>query len=200
VVAGRWWWQWEANREEQRTRAILVLAQDGFRESLESGAAEMAGRFCLALHDFWTMSGHWIEQDQWLVRTLQLGDALPLGQRARLLRLAGYVARMKGNYAEATQELEQSLDLSHGIGDVAGIGATLGQLAFLALLQKRFKQAQQQFDESLRLLREINDRANMLTILRFQADLPLIRGNSQATKVLLEQALRSQRAWEIFTT
>jgi predicted ATPase len=156
---------------------------------LESGSAEMAGRFCLALENFWTMAGHWIEQEQWLVRTLYLGDALPPGQSARLLRIAAYVARMQGQYGKATRNLEQSLDLFRGMGDRAGMGATLGQLAFLALAQERFKEAEQQFGESLRLLQEVDDRASMLTIQRLQADLPLIRGHLQETKLLLDQAL-----------
>jgi predicted ATPase len=169
-------------REHDNLRAVLSW-------SLEQGAAETAARLCVALHQFWNTSGHWIEEEQWLTQAVSLGNELPPRLRARLYSTSGYVTRSQGDYAAATRRLEESLALFRSVEDKAGIGEVLGQLAVLAFRQEEFEQAKQLFDQSLSLAKEIGDPTEVLYLLRCQADLPLAHGQYAAARNLLEQAL-----------
>jgi predicted ATPase/class 3 adenylate cyclase len=168
-------------REHDNLRAV-------FDRSLKHDAAE-AARLCVALLGFLSMSGHVIELGQWSAQALLHAGTLPPRLHARLLVPASVVARTQGNYAAATQHLEQGLALFRSVGDTAGVADVLGQLAGLALEQDHFDQAEQLFDESLQLLREVGDRPAMLQVLEMQAYLPVLRGDAATTKKLLEQGL-----------
>jgi predicted ATPase/class 3 adenylate cyclase len=168
-------------REHHNLRAALAW-------SLEHRAAEVAARICLALDGFWNMSGHWMEHGQSLAHTLSLGDALPPQPRARLLNRSGYVARVQGNYAAATQHYNESLALYRHLNDRAGVGGVLQGLAVLAMAHEHFEDAEQLFEESLSLLREAGDRESVENLLRNQSDLPLLRGDYPQARKLLEEA------------
>ena len=169
-------------REHDNLRAV-------FDRSLEQQAAEAAARLCVALLGFLSMSGHVIELGQWSAQALLHAGTLPHRLHARLLIPASFVARAQGNYAAATQHLEEGLALFRSVGDNAGVADVLGQLAEIALNQDHFDEAEQLFEESLHLLREVGDRPAMLQVLEMQAYLPLIRGDAATTKKLLEQGL-----------
>jgi predicted ATPase/class 3 adenylate cyclase len=168
-------------RDHDNLRAALTW-------SLEHREAEVAARLCLALDSFWNMSGHWIEQGQSLAHTLSLGDALPPQPRARLLNRTGYVARLQGSYASATQHYNESLALFRRLDDSAGVGGVLEGLAVLAMTHEHFEEAEQLFEESLSLLREAGDRVSVENLLRNQADLPLMHGNYLQARKMLEEA------------
>jgi predicted ATPase/class 3 adenylate cyclase len=169
-------------REHDNLRAALGW-------SLEREEAETAARLCTALFPFWNMSGHWNEQGQSLARTLSLGEALPPRLRATLLSQAGYVAGAQGDYAAATRQLNESVMLFRDINDSAGLGDTLGTLAFYALRHEQLAEAEHLYEESLALLQEVGDHAGVLHVLKEQSNLPYVRGDYPAARKLLEQAL-----------
>jgi predicted ATPase len=174
-------------------RSRLASEHDNLRAALdwalEHGAAETTARLWVALHWFWTASGHWIEQRQRLIQTLSVADALPIPLRAQLLNRAGYFANLQGNNAEARRYLQESLALFRSIDDKDGMGKVLGDLGIQALDQGHFERADQLFEESLRLLREAGNSTWVVRTLENQANLPDARSDYAAERVLIEQAL-----------
>jgi predicted ATPase/class 3 adenylate cyclase len=169
-------------REHDNLRAALSW-------SLEQGAAETAARLWVALYWFWTVSAHWNEQQQWLAKILSVAEALPPQLRARLLNRAGHFANLRGDYAEASHYLEESLRLFRSIDDRDGMGKVLGDLGGLALDHGDFELADQLFEESLNLLREVGDRTWVVRTLMLYENLPYVRGDYPAARKLTEQAL-----------
>ena len=180
-------------QDQVEVLALLEREHDNLRaafdRSMEQQAEEEAARLCVALLGFLSMSGHVIELGQWSAQALLHSGTLSPRLHARLLVPASVVARAQGNYAAATQRLEEGLALFRSVGDNAGVADVLGQLAELALQQDHFDQAEQLFGESLHLLREVGDRPAMLQVLGMQAYLPVLRGDAATAKKLLEQGL-----------
>jgi predicted ATPase/class 3 adenylate cyclase len=156
---------------------------------LAHGAPETAARLWVAIQPFLTVSGHWIEQGQWLAQLLTLSPALPAQLRARLLSRAGYTLRLQGNFTAATRLLEESLALLRGWGDASKIAEALIDLAALAVGQGQFEQAEELYEESLHLSREVGDRKGVLDVLKNQSDLPYVRGDYQTAWKLDKEAL-----------
>jgi predicted ATPase/class 3 adenylate cyclase len=176
-------WLDRVEREHDNLRAALGW-------SLEQGAAETAGRLCVALAEvFWMVHGHWNEARRWLARVLSLGDRLPPRPRADLLRRAAYYAKMQGDFPAATRQYEESLALYRDMDDRVWAGRELRGLAGLHLAQEQFEQAQQLFDESLILARETGDNGDLYEVLKEQADLACVLGDYPAAKSLIDQAL-----------
>jgi predicted ATPase len=179
--------------DDPTVRSQLAREHDNLRTalswSLEHQEAETAARLWVAGYLFWTVSGHWIEEGQWLAQTLTLRYALPPELRARLLSAAGYVTRLQGNFADARRYLEESRAVLRSGDDIAELGTVLRELAKLDLDQGHFEQASKLFEESLHISREVGDRTGVLRTLRGQASLPYARGDYPATRKLYEQAL-----------
>jgi predicted ATPase/class 3 adenylate cyclase len=157
--------------------------------SLEHGAAETAARLWVAIQPFLTVSGHWIEQGQWLTQLLTLSHALPSHPRARLLSRAGYTMRLQGNFSAAIRLVEESLALLRGWGDTVGVAEALGELAALSLGQGQFEQAEELWEESLHLSQQVGDHKGVLDVLKNQTNLPYVRGDYQAAWRLDKEAL-----------
>jgi tetratricopeptide (TPR) repeat protein len=174
-------------------RSLLAREHDNLRAalswSLEQGAAETTARLWVALYWFWTVSGHWNEQRQWLTQVLGVATELPSRLHAQLLHQAGYFVRMQGQYAEATRYLEESLALFRSVDDRDGVGKVLGELGALVLGQGHFEQAEQFLEDSVSVLREVGDRTWEVRMVIHQSHVPRARGDYQTSKKILEQAL-----------
>jgi predicted ATPase/class 3 adenylate cyclase len=176
-------WLDRVEREHDNLRAALGW-------SLEQGAAETAGRLCVALAEvFWMVHGHWNEARRWLARVLSLAERLPPRQRADLLRRAAYYAKMQGDSPAATRQYEESLALYRGMDDRVWSGRVLRGLAGLYVAQEQFVQAQQLFDECLILARETRDDDDLYEVLKEQADLACVLGDYPAAKSHIDQSL-----------
>jgi predicted ATPase/class 3 adenylate cyclase len=175
-------WLEQLEREHDNLRAALGW-------SLEHGAPETAVRLCGALGYFWVRRGHWNEGRRWLGRALNASEAVPLGLHAQLLKWAGFVARMQGEYMEASALLEESLSLFREVGDTAGTGDVLAELGQCAVAQEQLERAARQFEESLAFLEAAGNRPGVLYVLEAQVQLAEGRGDFPAASKLLEQAL-----------
>jgi predicted ATPase/transcriptional regulator with XRE-family HTH domain len=169
-------------REHSNLRAALDW-------SLEDGAADTTVRLCAALGVFWVVRGHWSEGRLWVERALSACGTLPSHQYADLLRWAGRLASMQGDYAAATRRYGESLARFRRMEDKAGSGLVLEGLAYCARDQAHIEEADRLFKESLVLLQDAGDRSGMLGVLRGQAELEYIRGDYPAAGGILEQAL-----------
>jgi predicted ATPase/class 3 adenylate cyclase len=184
----------QLTRKDQHTwLQRLESEHDNLRAALgwglEQGAAETFGRLCAALAPFWETRGHWNEKQQWLGRALSLGEALPVRQRAQLLREAGHVAVLQSDYAAAATWLEESLALFRSMDERVGAGWVLKDLAALAHIEEQFERAEHLYEEGLALLQEASDRKHMSDLLQGQASLSEARGKYPAARNLFERAL-----------
>jgi predicted ATPase/transcriptional regulator with XRE-family HTH domain len=157
--------------------------------SLEGGAADMTVRLCAALGVFWVVRGHWSEGRLWVERAVAVSGAQPTHQYAELLRWAGRLASMQGDYATATTRYSESLALFRHMDDKIGSGLVIQGLAYCARDQGHIEQAERLFKESLALLQDADDKSEVLGVLRGLAELEYIRGDYPAAERILEQAL-----------
>jgi uncharacterized protein HemY len=155
---------------------------------LEHGAAEAAAQLCSALGYFWVRCGHWNEGRRWLGGALNASEETPLSLRAHLMKWTGYIVRMQGEYAAASEVLEESLVLFRELGDRAGVADVLAELGQCAVAQEQFERAALQFEESLGLLQATGNRAGVLYVLEAQVQLAEDRGDYTRAGKLLEQA------------
>jgi predicted ATPase/DNA-binding XRE family transcriptional regulator len=157
--------------------------------SLEDGAADMTVRLCAALGVFWVVRGHWSEGRLWAERALSVSGMPSSHQYAELLRWAGRLASMQGDYAAATTRYSESLAFFRRMEDKNGSGLVLQGLAYCARDQAQIEQADRLFKESLTLLQDADDKSEVLGVLRGQAELEYIRGDYPAAGRILDEAL-----------
>src|SRR5262249_55116898 len=77
---------------------------------------------------FWEVHGHLSEGRRWLEGALARAEGAAPPVRAKALHGAGNLAREQGDYGRAAALLREGLALRRGLGDPAGIAATLNKL------------------------------------------------------------------------
>jgi len=159
-------------REVDRAREYFILAGDFARQQYANTEALAAYTDALALTseptaqielhlqrgDLLELTGQWLEAEADYRAAVALGEqmtnteAIMRGQHG-LSRLA----LQRGDYTEARQYLEQSLQLARATGDQRGLATTLHLLGNTHFRQGDHVQSEALFQESLALRRAIGD-------------------------------------------
>ena len=186
-----------AGQQEQLRR--LDLDHDNLRAalrfSLDAEDAETALRLAGALWRFWWMRGYLDEGAAWLESALHLADrATPL-TRARALHGAGKLARERGEYHQAAELTEASLDLFCQHGDRAGTALALHNLASVTRASGDLPGAEALARESLDLYRSLGDEWGTAIILLLFAHIASQRGGALAeAQAMARESLELRRA------
>ncbi|HET6643494.1 MAG TPA: tetratricopeptide repeat protein, partial [Gaiellaceae bacterium] len=122
---------------------------------------ELAGLLKL----FWRVRGHLAEGRRWLESGLahEGFDATP--GRARALEASGALAQRRGDYAAARELWEEGLEIWRCLGDDAGVGRALGDVASAFDLEGDSEQAIPLYEESAELLRRLGLEYELGTVL-----------------------------------
>jgi non-specific serine/threonine protein kinase len=145
--------EWFARLDAERENLRAALEW-----SLSSGPTEIGVRLAASLWRFWDSRGDLAEGQRWLDRALAAGTNLDPATRARLLNVAGLVARRRGEMERATAWLEESLALRRAEGHMPGVASALVNLGNIAFDQAEYARAAQMYQESLQLYRSLGDR------------------------------------------
>lgn len=175
-------WLERLEREHDNLRAALQWA-------LESGESESGLRLSGALGDFWHVRGYLNEGRRWLEEALAKGDASPATVRAKALAHAGYLAWEQIDYEKAAALSEESLALSHELGDRAGRAAALYVLGAVAMFQRRFEEAATLFEEGLALWRELEDTSGVARALQGMGLVAVARHDYQRATAIYEESM-----------
>lgn len=126
------------------------------RWALEFQDADTALRLVGALREFLWVRSHISEGRGWTDRALALADAPEVANRdrvrAKALITAGQLPLFQGDYALASERLEQSVALARRAGDSCGLALSLAFLGY-ALIALDPTRAKEQLEESLQLWR-----------------------------------------------
>ncbi len=145
-----WFTQLEA--EHDNLRAALDWA-------IESGKAEEAARFALALWPFWHSRLFQREGLRWLERILLMdGNASQsMALRPHLLNALGVLSHTMRKFDQAARYYAEALRLFHERGDRAGLAQALFDLGWKQFEEMKLAQARGSAAESLVLAREVGD-------------------------------------------
>jgi tetratricopeptide (TPR) repeat protein len=95
----------------------------------------------------------------------------------------GEVALRLGDYARATQLMQESLDLRRQLGNKWGVGVSLGMLGWVAMRERDWDRAIARLGESLEVRQEIGDKGGCAWCLERLAGVAMTQG-------LAEKAVR----------
>src|SRR5262249_37922559 len=143
-------WPWRAETPPLRDR--LERDQDNLRAALgwyraSAADVEAALRLAVALHGFWLWRGRGSEGREVLASLLPRVGEVPTALRAQALALAGDLAALAGDRAEARPLLEEALALFRELADAAGVRWMLNALGWAAYGAGDFAAARGFFEE-----------------------------------------------------
>ena len=123
-------------------------------------------RLAATLGQFWEVRGYIGEGRIAIEQALQQAYDAPKQVRANALQWRAQLAGRQGDYAQAKEPLEESLNLSRMLGDKRAIASSLRIFGNICLSQANYAAAQTAYEESLALLQELGDKreiASMMT-------------------------------------
>jgi predicted ATPase len=148
----------------------LEAEYNNLRAALEynlSEAGSTAGlRLCSALSQFWYVHGYVSEGRHWCMIALEKTDAQEPVLRAKVLNVAGNLARLQSDYESARKLLEESLVLSRQSEDKRGIASSLNGLGEVAHDRSDYESARKLFNESLAMSRQLGEKQDIALALR----------------------------------
>ncbi|HEX2271613.1 MAG TPA: CHAT domain-containing protein, partial [Pyrinomonadaceae bacterium] len=77
------------------------------------------------------------------------------------LRVQGGIARVRGNYKQALEYLEQALKIAHELGDKADIANALNSMAIVYAMQSDYPKALELFQQSLKIKETLGDKLDI---------------------------------------
>lgn len=142
-----------------------------------------------SLYGFWYVRGPMREGSRWLERALENSADYDPELRALALYQCGEFARVRGNFAQASELGAQSLDIARESGNRAGVALALFLLGNAASSDMRFDAAVEHFTESLRIYRELDNRERIAFVLNNLAQVFARQGDPDRAQPLFEEAL-----------
>ncbi len=174
----------------------LEVDHDNLRSALEwtiRSKSQSALRLAGALGRFWDIRSYFVEGRRLLDHSLALRqDAPPLWQ-ALALRWAGFLAARQGDYAYARVLLDDSLTLSRGLNDQAGIARSLNFLGYTAFSQGAFDRAEEFLQEGLEIFRSLRDESGLASTLNHLGSVAWLRGDAATARRHFEESLALRR-------
>ena len=193
----------ELDRERGAGQAQALAAfgreHDNIRVALqycvERGHAELALRLAAATGWFWFVRGHWTDGRRWLTEALSLAEA-GSAMRGRALMSAGILAEQQGEPDVAVGIYTECLDLRRGLGDDVGVGATLNNLASVALNREDYETARRLYEESLGIARSAGDDEGVASALCNLGEIALVSRDYRGALPLFEESLTAAQKLE----
>ncbi|MGH2531141.1 MAG: LuxR C-terminal-related transcriptional regulator [Thermomicrobiales bacterium] len=148
--------------EQEAWFARLEAEHPNLRAALgwlvEQGDAERGLRLGSALGWFWSSRGHVREGRDWLEAFLTMPTAaISATTRATALRHAANMADWLGEWQQAKELHQQSLDACRALGDQLGAAVAMRGLASVAIDRGEFEQAAALIEECLPLFRRLGN-------------------------------------------
>jgi predicted ATPase/DNA-binding XRE family transcriptional regulator len=132
--------------------------RNALRWALEHDDAEIALRLCGALCVFWNGRGYVSEGRQWLSQSLaRMTDAVPVLVRMQALDVAGVLAFMQDEYAEARAYFEAILKLRAQTADAGYPARALINLGLIAYWRGEYCEATRVLEEGWQLAQSCGD-------------------------------------------
>ena len=145
-------WLDRLETEHDNLRAALAWSKT------DKDGAEAWLRLAGALGYFWQIHGHWSEGRRWFAEALTQDDEAQPFTLLRVLRGAGALAYMQGDYKKFGDLYEQALSLSQRLGDQHGITRGIMASGLLALELGDYRRATVLLEESVVRARELGDK------------------------------------------
>jgi tetratricopeptide (TPR) repeat protein len=185
--------------QQARWRARLEVEYPNLRAALDwlvtTGEPELTLQLSAALCNFWGQRYYYAEGRQWLAAVrAQDPQRHDPALRAKVLGMAGTLAEMQGDYAEAQALGEESLALSRTAGATMHSARALDTLGRLAYQQGRYAQAQALFEESVALSRTAGSTWATGVALCKRAMVARVQGHTVQANALAEEGLALGRA------
>jgi tetratricopeptide (TPR) repeat protein len=179
-LIGRW------SEAEARYEEALALAERASDRSARAQCRQALGVLSRQRGDH-DAALKWLElaEKDWIFLEDQHGFI-------RVLTEKGIVFRRKGEYETARQNLETSLDLARGRGDLAGMAMALQQQGVVANLGD-YAGTQALYEESLALWRTLGNKEGIASVLNDMGILVSERGEFEAARALYDESLALQR-------
>jgi tetratricopeptide (TPR) repeat protein len=143
-------WLGRVAREHDNLRAAL-------RWTLDRGDTQTAARIAGAIWNFWWVRGFLSEGRAWLDEVSGQSYAIDAALKATVLRGAGTLAHIQGDFLRGQTLFEESLALYRELDDKQGIADVLTSLSNTAMSLNEHGRAQAYLEEGLSLYREIGN-------------------------------------------
>ena len=139
------WWLARLADEHDNLRAALEW-------SISNDDAETAQLLSGHLAWYWWHTGHSVEGQRWLERSLALGDATPPTVRARAAAWSAWLSMLAGAWETAPIRAAEAIELCERSGDVALLGLAWVASAQFALFEGRLDDAADQLARGVETL------------------------------------------------
>jgi predicted ATPase/DNA-binding SARP family transcriptional activator len=170
------------HRERDNLRAALGWATSRSEEALGL-------RLATALYGFWYIRGPLSEGFTWLERALARSEDAPAKLRIQARYMAGELARVQGDYRQATILGERSLCEARQADDTPGIARALFLLANIADSTGDHPRAITLHEQSLALYRSVGDKDRIAMGLTNLGDAIRVTGDVERAIPMFEEAL-----------
>jgi predicted ATPase/DNA-binding SARP family transcriptional activator/Tfp pilus assembly protein PilF len=180
-----------------------VATEDGnLREALEFGLgadateeqAHLALNLAINMSGYWDVQGRWSEGLAYLRRAarLQAAEERP-GAKVALLRSAGALAILLGDYEEARSLSEEGLARAQTNADAPGIAGCLSNLGSVAFNGDNYSGARDRFEQAMQLYKQVEDATNVAACLIGLGNVAFYLGDHGEAQDRFQKALSSYR-------
>ncbi|MCW3053625.1 MAG: diguanylate cyclase and serine/threonine protein kinase with repeat, partial [Chthonomonadales bacterium] len=159
--------------------------------------AEVALHLANGLASFWWTRGYLREGREWVEKILKL-DAVqaPTEARASLLRSAGTLAEMLGDYVAAHTYLEEGIALARALGDSSQLLSLLANLGILLKQERDYARADLLLGEALALAEHLQNKMVKASVLNTLGQIAFYQGDPAKARILLENGMQLDREQE----
>jgi predicted ATPase/DNA-binding XRE family transcriptional regulator len=151
---------------------------------------EIAMRTVAALGRWCYLRGRYTDGRRWASSALRAWADAPSALRAPVLVLAGTLAFLQCDYAEARPLVEKAQALFAAMGDRAGLVWSIGRLGSIARELGRYEQSAELHGEALRLAQEAGDDHEAAVQLNYLCFLAWLSGDLDTAETLGPDVLR----------
>jgi len=159
----------------------------------ETGEDETGLRLAAALRDFWDARDHAGEGRAWLEALLARSQPpeapVMVAVQANARLAAGALAWRQGDFGHAAYQLEESLDLSHSVGEKRISARALRLLGSIAMFHGEYERAGTLYTGGAALFREADDLRGRALTLMSMGNLARIQGGLERATALIDEAL-----------
>lgn len=158
--------------------------------AIAQGHADEAYRLARALGYFWLVRGYYSEGREVLQKVLALGDPDALATKARVLSVAGQLARRQSDQETAVAYYRQGLALAQSINDPENIARCMNGLA---LSLKDSAEADSLLHQSLTIFRQLGDKAQEADVLNNLGNAAFYHARYDEARQFYEESLAIRR-------
>jgi len=183
---------WYQEGEEAFKRAVAVLDSPSKCTGVPTGEKELLlGQLLARQGKCCEFTEHSDKAQQLFERSLAIFDHLGAWRETALpLHGLGYMAHIKGEYAQAKEYFQKSLAIYRKIEDPWGIANVLNNLCLVARRQGAFTEAKRLCQESLAIRREIGDQRGAISSLNALGLVRCALGEYAGAREVLQEALQ----------